>query len=122
MSSETNGAIALKDAIPIETWDRKDEIVENHNIWYESLPLAQQKIVDATPVPDFVEKLDAADGDAVISYGMDKQVSEIWNGVIGAQFQLNKRWIFRTEGGIIGDRKSFTLSVNYRILGFRKKG
>jgi hypothetical protein len=38
--------------------------------------------------------------------------------VIGGQFQLNKRWIFRTEGGIVGDRKSFLLSVNYRFMMF----
>ena len=55
------------------------------------------------------------------SYGMDKQTKQMWNGVIGMQFQLNKRFMFRTEGGIIGDRKSFLLSLNYRFLGFRNK-
>jgi len=53
---------------------------------------------------------------------MDKQVSQMWNGVVGAQFQLNKHWQFRTEAGLIGDRKSFLFSVNYRLLGFKKKG
>jgi len=53
---------------------------------------------------------------------MDKQVSQMWNGVVGAQFQLNKHWQFRTEAGLIGDRKSFLFSVNYRFLGFKKKG
>jgi hypothetical protein len=56
----------------------------------------------------------------LIKYGMDKQVSEIWNMVIDAQSQLNKDWMFRSEGGILGNRKSFLISVNYRFLGFKK--
>ena len=121
MSSETNGAIAMKDALPPETWDRRDEIVLSYTEWYNGLTPAKQALVDKTVIPDIVDRLNAADGDAVVSYGMDKQVSEMWNGIIGAQFQLNKRWQFRTEGGIIGDRKSFLVSVNYRFLGFKRK-
>jgi hypothetical protein len=121
MSSETFGAVAMKDAIPAETWGRVDEIVENYGIWYDDLPLAQKKIVDASPVPDIIDRLDAADGDAVISYAMDKQVKQLWNGVFGVQFQLNKHWMFRSEAGLIGDRKSLLVSVNYRLLGFKKK-
>ncbi|MGA9271451.1 MAG: hypothetical protein WBV45_12585 [Lutimonas sp.] len=35
---------------------------------------------------------------------------------IGIQYQLNKRWMLRSEGGIIGNRKSILLSLNYRFL------
>ena len=45
----------------------------------------------------------------LIKYGMDKQVSEIWNMVIDAQSQLNKDWMFSSEGGILGNRKSFLI-------------
>ena len=121
MSSSTVGAVAIIDALPAETWERKDQIVDDYWAWYNSLdpgrPLDARKIEKAdeilTPV---IERIDAADGDAVVRYGMDKQVKEMWNGVIGAQFQLNKHWIFRAEGGIIGDRKSMLASVNYRFL------
>ncbi|MFK5856870.1 MAG: hypothetical protein QM503_12130, partial [Bacteroidota bacterium] len=95
MSSDTRGAVAMKDALPPETWDRRDEIVDQYNTWYNGLPPAKQALVDETAVPDIVDKLAEADGDAVIRYGMDKQVLEMWNGVIGAQFQLNKSWQFR---------------------------
>ncbi len=122
MSSDTRGAIAMKDALPPETWDRRDQIVEEYDAWYDGLGPVKKELVDATAVPDIMDKLAEADGDAVIRYGMDKQVSEMWNGVIGAQFQLNKHWQFRSEAGLIGDRKSFLVSVNYRLLGFKKKG
>lgn len=122
MSSDTRGAVAMKDALPPETWDRRDQIVAEYNTWYNGLGPAKKEIVDATAVPDIIDKLAEADGDAVIRYGMDKQVSEMWNGVVGAQFQLNKSWQFRSEAGLIGDRKSFLVSINYRFLGFRRKG
>ena len=59
--------------------------------------------------------MSASDGEAVIRYGMDKQVKEMWNMVAGAQFQLNKNWMLRSEVGIVGDRKQFLVSLNYRF-------
>lgn len=121
MGAETVGEIQLSDALPPETWERADEIVSNYWDWYNSLdpekPLDQRKIEKADEVlTPIINKIDEADGSTIIRYGMDKQVKEMWNGVIGAQFQMNKHWMVRSEGGIIGDRKSFLFSVNYRFL------
>ena len=121
MGEETVGAIALKDALPEETWDRRDEIVENYENWYNALdpdkPLDAKKIEIADEIlTPIVEKIGEADGDAVISYGMNKKTSERWNGIIGAQYQYNKRWQLRTEWGVIGDRRSMLFSLNYRFL------
>ncbi len=115
MSSNTVGAIKMSDAIPPETWDRVDEIVDDYNAWYASLDPIRQGIVDNSAFPDFIDALDQRDGNTVISYGMDKRPVEEWNVVVGGQFQINKNWQIRTEGGIIGDRKSFLASVNYRF-------
>lgn len=127
MSSKTSGAVGLGSALPSETWARRDEIVENYWAWYGELnpinPIDKKKIDVADEIlTPIVDRLDAADGNSVILYGMDKQVKEMWNGLIGMQFQLNKKWMVRSEAGLIGDRKSFLLSVNYRFLGFKKKG
>ncbi len=116
MSSETSGAIKMIDALPPETWDRRDEIVTDYNTWYDGLSDIKKAVVDQTAIPNIIDRLAAADGSATIKYGMDKQVSEKWNGVFGAQFQYNKRWMLRTEWGLIGDRKSALLSLNYRFL------
>ncbi len=40
--------------------------------------------------------------------------------LVGTQYQLNKHWQLRAEGGVVGDRKSLLLSLNYRFLGFKK--
>ena len=115
MSSVTVGSIRMADAIPQETWDRVDEIVEDYNTWYDGLDPIRQGIVDNSAVPALVDALDNAEGNTIVHYGMDKRPKEAWNMVIGGQFQLNKNWMLRSEGGIIGDRKSFLASVNYRF-------
>lgn len=116
MSSETKGEILLIDAIPPETWDRKDELVTNYYDWYNNEATPPQKIVADKVLTPIVERIDAAEGDTIIRYGMDKQVEQMWNGTIGAQYQINKRWMFRSEAGLIGNRKSFLVSINYRFL------
>ena len=120
MQSETVGAIALKDALPPDVWDKKDAFVDNYNNWYnnEATPI-QKKFADKylTPV---VDAIDQRNGESIVQYGMDKQVRQHWNGLIGMQYQINKNWQLRTEGGVLGNRKSFLLSLNYRFLVFRK--
>ncbi len=115
MNSETNGNILLRDAIPQDVWDNKDEFVQNYYNWYDSLDPIKQAIVDKSPIPEIIDRIDAKDGSSIISYGMDKRPKQEWNMIVGGQFQINKRWMLRTEAGIVGDRKSFLASVNYRF-------
>jgi len=119
MQSETRGELALIDALPQEVWDNKDQFVADYTVWretnYNNLT-PQQKIAVNTVIDPLVASIDARNGEAIIRYGLDKSPTELWNGVIGGQFQLNKRWMFRTEAGLIGDRKSFLASFNYRFL------
>jgi len=113
MESNTVGQIKVGDAIPVEDMNAKgQELVDI----YDALPPAE-KLEPANILMNAIgERLLVADGEAIIKYGMDKQVLEDWNGVVGAQFQLNKRWMLRTEWGLIGDRKSALASLNYRFL------
>ena len=115
MSSETTGEIRLGDALP-DLEDKADEIVTNYWDWYDNDATIPQKIVADKVLTPIVDKIDEADGDAIIRYGMDKQVKEMWNGLLGLQYQINKRWMIRSEAGLIGDRKSVLLSLNYRFL------
>lgn len=120
MSSSTVGAIKLIDALPPEAWERKDEIVSDYWDWYDSLgpaDILKKQVADQILTP-IVDRIDQADGDSVISYGMDKQTKELWNGLVGMQYQFNKKWMLRSEVGFIGDRKSYLISLNYRFLGF----
>ena len=121
MSSTTSGEIQLKDALPPTVWDRKDEFVGSYWDWYDGLnplnPIDKAKIKQADEIlTPIVNRIDDAEGNSTVRYGMEKQVKQKWNGLIGAQFQLNKSWMLRSEAGIVGDRKSFLISLNYRFL------
>ena len=115
MNSATRGQIRLGDAIP-GLIDKAGEIVANYDNWYDNVATPPQKIIADQVLTPIVERIAAVDGSSIISYGMDKQVKEMWNGVFGMQYQYNKHWMIRTEAGLIGDRKSFLLSLNYRFL------
>jgi len=113
MSSESSGEIKLGDAIPVELMNEKgNELLD----FYESLPPLDKLKPKYLLMKAIGERLVVADGEAIIRYGMDKQVKQKWNGLIGVQYQINKRWMLRSEAGLIGDRKSYLLSVNYRFL------
>jgi len=113
MESNTVGQIRLGDAVPVEDMNAKGQEINDY--WDTLTP--DEKLDPANIVMKAVgDRLLVADGDAIIKYGMDKQVLEEWNGIFGAQFQLNKRWMLRTEWGLIGDRKSALASLNYRFL------
>jgi opacity protein-like surface antigen len=121
ISSNTVGQIKMKDALPPEVFDRADQIAADYYAWYDTLDpnslIDRKKIEVADRVlTPFVERLEAADGEAIVRYGIDKRVKQEWNGLIGAQYQWNKNWTLRSEAGIVGDRKSFLLSLNYRFL------
>ena len=121
LGSETVGELQLKDALPPDVFERAQEIEANYFEWLNSLnpnnPIDAKKIEVANEVltPIF-ERIGDADGSATVRYSLAKQVKEPWNGVIGGQYQMNKNWMFRAEGGVIGDRKSLILSVNWRFL------
>lgn len=117
MDANTTGQITLGEALPgLE--DRANQIVSDYNDWYDAnyddLTFIQKQTVDNVIDP-IVDAIGEVDGSSVIRYGMDKQVQQLWNGVVGAQYQLNKNWMIRSEAGIFGNRKSFLVSVNYRF-------
>ena len=114
--SETDGSLRLDEVLPDETWERKDEIVDDYWAWYDELgPLdPKKKIADEILTP-IVERIDAADGSGEVHYRLDKKPKGEWNMLVGGQYQLNKHWQVRAEAGILGDRSSFLLSANYRF-------
>ncbi|MFV0589960.1 MAG: hypothetical protein ACK5M7_01125 [Draconibacterium sp.] len=115
MGGVTEGTILLNDMIPDKTWARRDEIVNNYHNWYDNEATLAQKLVADKVLTPIVDKLEAADGSGTIKYRLRKEPKQKWNFIIGGQYQLNKHHQFRTEGGILGNRKSLLLSYNYRF-------
>ncbi len=121
MGNYTQGTISMAEALPQETWERKDEMVADYWIWYDNLSplnpanIPKKKLADDY-VNDMVDWIDTQiDGSGIVEYRVLKEPEREWNMIIGGQYQINQSWQVRTELGIIGNRKSFLLSVNYRF-------
>ena len=65
--------------------------------------------------------LNAADGalstisNSTVQYSLDKRVKDMWNFIVGSQFQLNKHWMVRAEYGFLGSRQQFLAGLQYRF-------
>ena len=54
--------------------------------------------------------------DLSIDYTIDQKNADRWNGVIGANWDISKRWAWTAEyNGIWGSREAFITSINYRF-------
>lgn len=122
LNNETIGEVALDDALPDISQEKIDEIKQSYTNWYEKLTPTGKKVADkiVQRLQDRVVGI-STDG-TYITYEMNKAPKSNWAGVIGIQYQFNKRWQLRAESNCIGsDRLSILFSVNYRFLGFKKK-
>lgn len=115
ISADTYGELALKEALPTDFWDKKDQFVENYYVWYDELTLPEKVLANKVLTP-IVDAIDGVQENATVRYGLEKRPQETWSGIVGAQYQFNKRWMVRTEASVLGNRKSILASVNYRFL------
>jgi hypothetical protein len=137
-ASETNGSINLSDVISqdgsaaakIDAGQQKvNEAQTGVETWWNNLPPAQQnnpvnkaKYETANnALARAGEILSAAEGavnnlgESTVQYSLDKRVKDMWNFIVGAQYQLNKHWMIRGEFGFLGSREQFIGGLQYRF-------
>jgi len=65
--------------------------------------------------------LDAADaavgniGSSTVQYSIDKHPADMWNFILGGQYQLNKSWMARLEVGFVTSRTHIISGIQYRF-------
>ena len=52
---------------------------------------------------------------STVQYSLDKKQKSLWNFIVGAQYQLNKHFMARVEGGFVSSRNTFLLGLQYRF-------
>jgi hypothetical protein len=137
LNSETVGSIALDEVFDTSAWgsrvDEGIEKVENAQTsvddWWNGLSQAQQnnpinkaKYNKANQVLGTAsEFLVAADGalsnvaNSTVQYSMDKRPADMWNFIVGSQFQINKHLMLRAEYGFLSSRVQFIGGLQYRF-------
>jgi len=52
---------------------------------------------------------------ATVQYNLDKRPKDMWNFVVGTQYQYNKHWMLRLEYGFLSSRTQFIAGLQYRF-------
>lgn len=122
---DTNGLQAKVDA-GLQAVGEKQEQVDT---WWTGLtPLEQNNPVNRaryetanralTAAGGFFNGLDYALNDEnynSVQYSLDKRPKNMWNLVMGMQYQYNKHWMIRMEYGFAGTRNQFIGGLQYRF-------
>lgn len=137
LNSETTGSLPLNELI---STDGIQERVDNGLIkvettqiqvddWWNSLSDVQQnnpvniaKYETANRALEtaggFLNSIDNALNDensATVQYSLDKRQANLWNFLVGTQYQYNKNWMIRAEVGFLGSRTQILTGLQYRF-------
>jgi hypothetical protein len=137
LNSETNGSILLSDVIPTDGLQEKvdagmENVAETQiavDEWWTSLtpveqanPVNQAKYETANRAletsANLLVSMDGALNDeesATVQYSLNKRPKDMWNFVVGSQYQINKHFMLRAEAGFLGSRTQVIGMVQYRF-------
>jgi hypothetical protein len=137
LESETNGSLSLSELFPLDELQTKVDAgiqkVEDGQIavdeWWTGLtPLEQKNPVNIARYETANRALDAAgnvlnslDGalndetTASVQYSLNKRPKDMWNFIVGTQYQINKHFMVRAEFGFLNSRTQFIGGLQYRF-------
>jgi hypothetical protein len=137
LESETNGSLALSEVLPTDDIQNKvddgiEKVAETQvtvDTWWEGLTSVEQhnpvnvaKYETANRVLETagntLNSIDAAlndDQSATVQYSLQKRPKDMWNFVVGSQFQVNKHVMVRAEVGFLKSRTQFIGGLQYRF-------
>jgi hypothetical protein len=137
LKSETSGSLALNEVLPV---DGLQEKVDNGMVkvadaqvavdsWWDGLtPVEQKNPVNAAKYETANRTINAAgeiltsidgvlndENTATVQYSLQKRPKDMWNFVLGSQFQINKHLMVRAEAGFLKSRTQFIGGLQYRF-------
>jgi len=137
LSSSTNGSMLLSDVLPTDGLQTK---VDNGLIkvsdtqilvdeWWNGLSSAEQKnpvniakhqtadraLQTSANVLNSIDGTLNDDKNATVQYSLLKRPKDMWNFIVGSQFQINKHYMIRAEYGFLGSRQQFMAGLQYRF-------
>ena len=137
LESETSGSLALSEVLPTDGLQDKiddgmEKVAETQiavDSWWEGLTTVEQKNpVNAAryetanrvleTAGNTLNNMDAAlndDQSATVQYSLQKRPKDMWNFVVGSQFQINKHVMVRAEVGFLKSRTQFITGLQYRF-------
>lgn len=137
INSGTEGSIALNEVFPPGTlggkveegFEKVDNAYTQVDSWWNGLSQAEQnnpinkaKYEKANDILDRASNiLVAAEGaistieSSTVQYSMDKRPKDMWNFIVGGQYQFSKHFMYRLEYGFLGSRQQLMTGFQYRF-------
>lgn len=137
LNSGTSGSLNIADLFPVNAWENKIDtgymkIAESQqkvdNWWDKLTPTEQKNPVNIAKHETANAALEKAGGilnaasltvsnvaNSTVQYSLDKKPKDMWNFIIGSQFQINRSWMIRAEYGFLGSRSQFIGGLQYRF-------
>jgi|WetSurSiteA1Bulk_404760.scaffolds.fasta_scaffold00498_8 hypothetical protein len=137
LESETSGSLALDEVLPLDGLQDKvdagmDKVADAQvavDTWWDGLtPVEQKNPVNEAKYETANRTIEAAgntlnsiDGAlndenvATVQYSLNKRPKDMWNFVVGSQFQINKHFMIRAEVGFLKSRTQFIGGLQYRF-------
>lgn len=135
MNSGTEGSLPVGDLINTDGIDAKidnayvrlEQAQTDLDAWWNSLDANQQKIYQgvydrgnaaidrATGVISDLDNAVTNNVDNSVQYSLNKKPKDMWNFVVGGQYQVSRHLMFRAEYGFLGSRQQFIGMIQYRF-------
>jgi hypothetical protein len=137
LNSGTTGSLLLSDLVNTQGLQAKvdngiakveESQVAVDNWWNDLSSVEQKNPVNIakyetanralTGAGNFFNGLDEALNDeqkASVQYSLDKRPKDMWNFVVGTQYQHNRHWMLRFEYGFLGSRNQVITGLQYRF-------
>ena len=137
LNSGTSGSLNATDLFPIDQWQSKldtgymkvNNAQQNVDAWWNGLTDAEQRnpvnkakyntannaLERAGGFLDQASQVVSGAGNASVQYSLDKRPKNMWNFIVGTQYQINKSWMIRAEYGFLGSRSQFIGGLQYRF-------
>ena len=137
LNSGTTGSLKLNEVLDLSGIETKVDNgitkVQNTQVqvdtWWTGLtPVEQKNPVNIAKYEtanraletagSFLNGLDQALNDenySTVQYSLDKRPKDMWNFIIGTQYQHNKHWMVRFEYGFLGSRNQIIAGLQYRF-------
>lgn len=137
LSSQTEGSLLLSEVLPVDDLQPKvdegltkvaDAQVQVDEWWSGLTPQEQENPVNVAKYEtadrvlqtagNALNSIDGALNDdqyASVQYSLTKKPKDMWNFVVGSQFQINKHFMIRAEYGFLGSRQQLITGLQYRF-------
>jgi len=118
LQAKVDNGISRVSEIQVEVdnwWNGLSQIQQNNPVNKAKYATANRALEAAGTFLNSLDETLNDDNHASVQYSLDKRQKDLWNFIVGAQYQHNKHWMLRGEVGFLGARTQVIAGLQYRF-------